>query len=148
MHPDNSPSSCESTSYHPSALGSRASQVLLNLKQKSNNELSPNEEVRNFPEARQRTLAIPRGHLLTHQKRSAVGRSLQILAPLRSGMTKFSPAPAPELCRHKSLTQQHQQQPVQGDRGFLVELSMLISPRPRGCGREGKGRKTPPARCP
>lgn len=102
----------------------------------------PNEEVRNFPEARQRSLAIPRAHLLTHQKSSAVGRSLQILAPPRSGMTRFRPAPAPELCRHKALTEQHQQQPAQRDRGFLVELSMLVAPGHGGA----EAKKAPPAR--
>lgn len=114
---------------------------MLNLKQKRNNELSPNEDMRNFPAARQRTLAIPRAHLLTHQKRSAVGRFLQILAPPRSGMTKFSPAPASELCRYTTLTQQHQQQLAQGDRGLPAELAMLVG-QPQatevGKGREGR----------
>lgn len=32
-------------------------------------------------------------------------------------MTRFSSAPAPELCRLKALTQQHQEQLAQGDRG-------------------------------
>lgn len=91
VHPASSPS-CES--YQPSALGSRAPQLLPNLKQKRNNELSPNEEVRNFPTARQRTLAIPKTHL-THQKRSAAGRSLQILAPPEEWDDQVQPSTCP-----------------------------------------------------
>lgn len=82
--------------------------------------------------------------------------------PLGRGTARFSPAPAPELCRHKALTQQHQQQPAQGDRAFLAELSMPAGqPQATGWGRGGregtscpsmaickalalKGRHTPP----